>query len=120
MVAAAGVPVVKHGNKAASSRSGSSADVLHELGVPMAYDPETARRNLERFGLVFCFAPHFHPALGRLAELRRRLGVRTLFNSLGPLANPARAAYQLLGVSRPELLDTLAEALSLGSGHLSC
>src|SRR5947209_4644104 len=112
VAAAAGVPVVKHGNKAASSRSGSSADVLRELGVPMACDPDVARRSLERFGLVFCFAPHFHPALGRLADLRRRLGVRTLFDLLGPLANPAKAAYQLLGVGRPELLDPMAGALA--------
>jgi anthranilate phosphoribosyltransferase len=112
VAAAAGVPVVKHGNKAASSRSGSSADVLRELGIPMECDPEAARRGLERFGLVFCFAPHFHPALGRLADVRRRLGVRTLFNLLGPLANPAKAAYQLLGVGRHELLDPMAGALA--------
>ena len=117
VVAAAGVPVVKHGNRAVSSNSGS-ADVLAELGVSLEGDPVQARRFLDRAGLAFCFAPHFHPALKHLAGLRRRLGVSTLFNCLGPLANPAGAAYQLLGVGRPELLDLLAGALArLGTSH---
>jgi anthranilate phosphoribosyltransferase len=73
---------------------------------------------LRETGLAFCFAPHYHPALARVAELRRRLGIRTLFNCLGPLANPAGAAYQLLGVGRPELLDPIAGALAeLGTRH---
>jgi anthranilate phosphoribosyltransferase len=117
VVAAAGVPVVKHGNRAVSSKSGS-ADVLAELGVPLEGDPVHARACLDRAGLAFCFAPHFHPALKHLAGLRRRLGVSTLFNWLGPLANPAGAAHQLLGVGRPELLDLLADALArLGTEH---
>jgi anthranilate phosphoribosyltransferase len=117
VAAAAGVPVVKHGNRAMSSRSGS-ADVLAALGVCVEGDAQCARRCLDRAGLAFCFAPHFHPALRHVAAVRRQLGVRTLFNSLGPLANPARAAYQLLGVGRPDLLDTLAEALAiLGVRH---
>jgi anthranilate phosphoribosyltransferase len=117
VAAGAGVPVVKHGNRAMSSRSGS-ADVLAAMGVCVEGDAACARRCLDRAGLAFCFAPQFHPALKHVAPVRRKLGVRTLFNSLGPLANPARAAYQLLGVGRPELLDTLAGALSmLGVRH---
>lgn len=111
VVAAAGVPVVKHGNRAISSRSGS-ADVLEALGVKIDSDPELARRCLDRAGLAFCLAPHYHPALKNVGGLRRRLGVRTLFNCLGPLVNPARTPYQLLGVGRPEWLDLMAGALA--------
>jgi anthranilate phosphoribosyltransferase len=117
VVAACGVPVVKHGNRSVSSRCGS-ADVLAALGVTLAAEAQAARRSLERCGLAFCFAPHFHPALQQVAPLRRRLGVTTLFNCLGPLANPAGAAYQLLGVGRRELLDRMAGALAqLGTRH---
>jgi anthranilate phosphoribosyltransferase len=117
VAAGAGVPVVKHGNRAASSRSGS-ADVLAALGVSVAGDAACARRCLDRVGMAFCFAPHFHPALQRVAAVRRRLGVRTMFNLLGPLANPARAPYQLLGVGCAENLDRLAGALArLGTRH---
>src|SRR5262245_3619863 len=117
VAAGAGVPVVKHGNRAASSRSGS-ADVLSALGVAIETDVAGARRCLEQAGLAFCFAPHFHPAMRHVAGLRRRLGVRTLFNCLGPLINPAEAPYQLLGVGRPEWLDSLAGALPrLGVRH---
>jgi anthranilate phosphoribosyltransferase len=112
VAAGAGVPVVKHGNRAMSSRSGS-ADVLAALGVSVEGGPQCARRCLDRAGLAFCFAQHFHPALRHVAPVRRRLGVRTLFNALGPLANPAGAAYQLLGVGRADLLDSLAGALAL-------
>ncbi len=111
VAAAAGVPVVKHGNRSASGTS-SSADVLRELGVAIEAGPEWSARCLREAGLAFCFAPHFHPALGRLADLRRRLGVRTIFNCLGPLANPAGAAYQLVGVGHPGLLDPVAGALA--------
>ena len=111
VTAGAGVSVVKHGNRAVSSRCGS-ADVLAELGVAVEGDAVWARRCLDQIGLAFCFAPHFHPALKNVAELRRRLGVRTLFNSLGPLANPAGTSYQLIGVGRPELLDAPAGALA--------
>jgi anthranilate phosphoribosyltransferase len=111
VVAAAGVPVVKHGNRSVSSRSGS-ADVLAALGVRIEGDAACARHCLERAGLAFCLAPRFHPALGHVASLRRKLGVRTLFNCLGPLANPASAGYQLLGVGRPEWLEPLAGALA--------
>ena len=111
VAAGAGVPVVKHGNRSVSSRCGS-ADVLTELGVQVETDPVCARRCLEQAGLAFCFAPLFHPALRHVSPVRRRLGIRTLFNWLGPLANPAAANYQLLGVGRRDLLDTLAEALA--------
>jgi anthranilate phosphoribosyltransferase len=117
VAAGAGIRVVKHGNRAASGRTGS-ADVLQELGICADAGISWAARCLSEVGLAFCFAPHFHPALTRLAELRRRLGVRTILNTLGPLANPARARYQLIGVGRPELLDPLAGALSvLGTRH---
>jgi anthranilate phosphoribosyltransferase len=109
--------VVKHGNRAVSSCSGS-ADVLAVLGVAVETDADYARRCLDRAGLAFCFAPQFHPALRQVAAVRRRLGVPTLFNCLGPLANPAGACYQLIGVSRPELLDLVAGALArLGTRH---
>jgi anthranilate phosphoribosyltransferase len=111
VAAGAGVAVVKHGNRAVSGRSGS-ADVLAVLGVRVEGDGELARRCLHRANLAFCFAPHFHPALRHVAALRRRLGIATLFNCLGPLANPAGAAHQLLGVGRPELLDLMAGALA--------
>jgi anthranilate phosphoribosyltransferase len=111
VVAAAGVPVVKHGNRAMSSQSGS-ADVLSALGVRVEVDAAAARRCLDGAGIAFCLAPLFHPRMGRVGEVRRRLGVRTLFNCLGPLANPAGAAYQLLGVGRAEWLERLASALS--------
>ncbi|HEY7159433.1 MAG TPA: anthranilate phosphoribosyltransferase [Gemmataceae bacterium] len=111
VAAGAGVPVVKHGNRAVSSNSGS-ADVLTALGVCIELDVQAARRCLERAGMTFCLAPHFHPRMRHVGEVRRRLGVRTLFNCLGPLANPAGAAYQLLGVGRPEWLDRLAAALA--------
>jgi anthranilate phosphoribosyltransferase len=112
VVAAAGVPVVKHGNRAVSSRSGS-ADVLAALGVTVEGDLAWAQRCLREAGLAFCFAPHFHPALRHVAPVRRRLGVRTFLNCLGPLANPAGTPYQLLGVGQPGLLDPMAGALAL-------
>ena len=110
VIAAAGVPVVKHGNRAVSSRSGS-ADVLRELGIPIETGPEWAQNCLDRLGFAFCFAPQFHPGMAHVGRLRKLLGVRTLFNLLGPLANPAQADFQLLGVGKPELMAPLAEAL---------
>ncbi|MGL6095003.1 MAG: anthranilate phosphoribosyltransferase, partial [Fimbriiglobus sp.] len=103
VAAGAGVPVVKHGNRAVSSKSGS-ADVLKELGVPIEAGPAWAQACLDRAGFAFCFAPQFHRGMAHVAKLRRQLGVRTIFNLLGPLANPADADYQLLGVGKPELL----------------
>jgi anthranilate phosphoribosyltransferase len=111
VAAGAGIPVVKHGNRAVSSRSGS-ADVLRELGVNIESGPEWAQRCLDRAGFAFCFAPHFHRGMAHVGALRKKLGVRTIFNLLGPLANPADAPYQLLGVGKPELLDPLAGAVA--------
>jgi anthranilate phosphoribosyltransferase len=112
VVAGAGVRVVKHGNRAVSSSSGS-ADVLRELGVTVSCDVVTAKRCLEGAGIAICLAPQYHPALRHVGEVRRRLGVPTLFNCLGPLANPARASCQLLGVGRSEWLDRMAGALAI-------
>lgn len=111
VAAGAGVPVVKHGNRAVSSRSGS-ADVLRELGVPIESGVEWAQKSLDRVGFAFCYAPHFHPGMAHVAPLRRKLGVRTIFNLLGPLANPAGADFQLIGVGNADLLDVLAGALA--------
>lgn len=122
VVAGTGIPVVKHGNRSVSSRSGS-ADVLSSLGVLIESGPAWAEKSLARVGFAFCFAPHFHPALAKVAPLRRKLGVRTIFNLLGPLLNPAGAEYQLLGVSRPELLDSMAGAiarLGIRQAYLVC
>jgi anthranilate phosphoribosyltransferase len=110
VVAGAGVPVVKHGNRAMSSQSGS-ADVLAALGVALDLDHDAARECLGRAGMAFCLAPNYHPTLRQVGEVRRRLGVRTLFNCLGPLVNPAGAHYQLLGVGWREWLDRLAGAV---------
>jgi anthranilate phosphoribosyltransferase len=111
VAAGAGVSVVKHGNRAVSSKSGS-ADVLRELGVPVEAGVEWSQRCLDRVGFGFCFAPHFHRGMAHVSAVRRRLGVRTIFNLIGPLANPASAPYQLLGVGKPELLDPLAGAVA--------
>jgi anthranilate phosphoribosyltransferase len=110
VVAGAGVGVVKHGNRAMSSQSGS-ADVLSALGVNLTLDLATTRLCLQKANMAFCLAPNYHPAMKHVAEVRRRLGVRTLFNGLGPLANPAGASYQLIGVGWRDWLDPLADAL---------
>lgn len=111
VVAGAGVPVVKHGNRAVSSKSGS-ADVLRALGVPIEAGPAWAQRCLDRIGFAFCYAPQFHQGMANVSNLRRKLGVRTVFNLLGPLANPASADFQLIGVGNPDLLEVLAAALA--------
>jgi len=111
VAAGAGASVAKHGNRSISSRVGS-ADVLSACGVSIDLDPQTAGRVLDEVGLVFLFAPSFHPAMKELGTVRRELGVRTIFNALGPLANPAGATRQLIGVGRPELVRLLADALS--------
>jgi len=110
IVAACGQPVAKHGNRAASGRCGS-ADVLESLGVDIALPPEGVARCIEEVGMGFLFAPAFHPAMKFAALPRREIGVRTVFNLLGPLTNPARPRYQLLGVSSPDLLDLMAHSL---------
>lgn len=109
VVAAAGVPVAKHGNRAVSSRSGS-ADVLEALGIPLTRDPGTAVRRLAAHGFVFLFAPAFHPVTHTLAEVRRALGTRTVMNLLGPLTNPARPSFQLIGAPDPAVAAILAHA----------
>jgi anthranilate phosphoribosyltransferase len=110
VVAGAGLPVAKHGNRAASSKSGS-ADVLAALGVNINLTPERVAEAIERLGIGFLFAPTFHPAMRHAIQPRRELGVRTIFNILGPLTNPAGARRQLLGVFSPELTETLALVL---------
>src|SRR5882762_9799871 len=112
VIAGAGLPVAKHGSRAATSFCGS-ADVLEALGVNTAASPETVQRCLNEHGICFMFAPIFHRATARVAHVRRELGVRTTFNLLGPLTNPARAPFQILGVWHPSLLERVASALSL-------
>ncbi|MFN2385735.1 MAG: anthranilate phosphoribosyltransferase [Thermoanaerobaculia bacterium] len=115
VAAGAGASVAKHGNRSITSRVGS-ADVLSACGVAIELDADTAGRVLDEVGLVFLFAPSFHPAMKELGTVRKELGVRTIFNALGPLANPAGARRQLIGVGRPELVGLLADALAaLGS-----
>lgn len=110
ILAACGQPVAKHGNRAASGRCGS-ADVLEAVGVDVALPPAGVERCIEESGMGFLFAPAFHPAMKFAALPRRELGVRTVFNLLGPLTNPAAPRYQLLGVSQAALLDLMARAL---------
>jgi anthranilate phosphoribosyltransferase len=115
VVAGCGVRVAKHGNRAVSSKCGS-ADLFAELGVNVAAPPEVVTRCLVEAGIGFLFAPTFHPSMRHAAETRRDLGVRTAFNLLGPLTNPAGAEFQLLGVPRPELTELVARVLAkLGS-----
>jgi anthranilate phosphoribosyltransferase len=110
VVAGAGCPVAKHGNRAASSRCGS-ADVLEALGVAIALSPDGVRRCVEEVGIGFLFAPAFHPAMRHAAAARSELGIRTAFNVLGPLANPAGVMYQALGVGDKRLAVTMAKVL---------
>ncbi len=111
VVAACGVRVAKHGNRAVSSRAGS-ADVLEALGVRLDVDDATLRSCAEEVGIAFLFAPSHHAALRHAAAVRRALGVRTFFNLLGPLANPAGATHQLLGVYDPSRVEAVAEVLA--------
>jgi anthranilate phosphoribosyltransferase len=116
--AGAGVPVAKHGNRAASSRCGS-ADVLEALGVRIDLPPEGVGRCIEEAGIGFCFAPIFHPAMRHAGPPRKELGVPTIFNFLGPLTNPAGATRQALGVADAKMLDKMVDALAhLGSSHV--
>ena len=115
VAAAAGLKVAKHGNRAASGTCGS-ADVLEALGVKIDLPPKGVARCIEEVGVGFMFAPVFHPAMRHAAPVRREIGIRTVFNILGPLTNPAGAQTQLLGVAFPELGETMAEVLrTLGS-----
>lgn len=114
----AGAVVAKHGNRGASSRSGS-ADVLEALGVDIQMPVDALRRALGEIGIAFLFAQAFHGAMRFVMPTRKALGVRTVFNILGPLANPASARYQVIGVSSPAILPTMAEAASrLGVEHV--
>jgi anthranilate phosphoribosyltransferase len=110
VVAACGLPVAKHGNRAASSRCGS-ADVLEYLGVPLDRSPQDAAVALASDGFAFLFAQRYHPAMKAVASVRRELGVRTIFNSVGPLANPARATHQVVGVASSEHVELVGKAL---------
>ena len=112
VVAACGVPVAKHGNRSVSSRCGS-ADVLEALGVNVGASPPAVERCLGGAGIAFLFAPTFHPSMRHAGPTRKELGLRTAFNLLGPLTNPARPARQLVGVPRPELTQLLARSLQL-------
>ena len=112
VAAGAGCPVVKHGNRGVSSRCGS-ADVLAALGVNLVPDPEKQARIVEEVGIAFFFAPNYHPAMKHVMNARQEIGCRTIFNILGPLANPAGAQAQVLGVYRPGLTGTLAEVLRI-------
>ncbi len=111
VTAGAGVPVVKHGNQGVSSRCGS-ADVMKALGVTIEMTPEHAVQVLQRAGMVFLYAPLYHPAMAGVAAVRRELGIRTIFNLLGPLTNPAGAGARLLGVYDPELTEIIALVLA--------
>lgn len=115
IAAGAGAAVAKHGNRAVSSKAGS-ADVLEALGVPLDLEPAAAAQSLEEAGFAFLFAPRYHPAMAAVAPARKALGVRTVFNLIGPLVNPARVRRQVVGIFDAGLLKTYAEALlALGS-----
>jgi anthranilate phosphoribosyltransferase len=117
VVAGAGVCVAKHGNRAVSSRAGS-ADVLHALGVNVDAAKDVVERCIEDVGIGFLFAPRLHPAFKAVAGIRRELGVRTIFNLLGPLANPAGARHQVMGVYEPRWVPVIGGVLAaLGAAH---
>ncbi|MFL6231860.1 MAG: anthranilate phosphoribosyltransferase [Thermoanaerobaculia bacterium] len=117
VAAAAGAPVAKHGNRSVSSKSGS-ADVLAALGVKIDVDPETAGRTLDAVGIAFLFAPLLHPAMREVMPVRRELGMRTIFNVLGPLTNPAGARRQVMGVYAESLVEPIGHVLrDLGAEH---
>jgi len=112
VVAGAGITVAKHGNRSVSSKCGS-ADVLEQLGVNLEVEPETVERAVNEIGIGFMFAPKFHGAMKYAAKARREVGIRSIFNMLGPLTNPAAASCQLLGVYKPQLTEMFANALKL-------
>jgi anthranilate phosphoribosyltransferase len=117
VVAGAGVPVAKHGNRSVSSYVGS-ADVLEALGADISHSPEVARKCLDEAGIVFLFAPLYHPAMKNVAGPRKEIGVRTIFNILGPIANPAGVRHQVVGVYAEVLLDPIVKVLR-NLGHKS-
>jgi anthranilate phosphoribosyltransferase len=112
VAAGSGIAVAKHGNRSITSKTGS-ADVLSELGVNIEATVGVMQQSLEEAGICFCFAPLFHPAMRHVGPVRRSIEVPTIFNLLGPLCNPARAPYQLLGVGQPALRTRLSAALAL-------
>ncbi len=116
VVAGAGLTVAKHGNRAASGDCGS-ADVLEALGVRIELPPEAVERCLREIGIGFMFAPAYHPAMRYAAPVRREIGIRTVFNVLGPMTNPAGVPCQLIGVGYPEVAQKMAEALRLFGTH---
>lgn len=117
IAAAAGVPVAKHGNRAISGKVGG-ADVLEHLGVKIDCEPAVMKKSLREAGCCFVFAPAYHPAMARLAPLRRMLATRTLFNLMGPLANPAMPRRQVSGVAEARLFEEMAHAVArLGTEH---
>lgn len=111
LAAACGLPVVKHGNRSISSHSGS-ADVLAELGLPMPLDEQTSARCLAELGFTFLFAPHYHPAMRHIAPVRKALGVRTVFNVLGPLTNPAEPPFHVIGAFSEPIAELMAATLA--------
>jgi anthranilate phosphoribosyltransferase len=111
LVAACGVPVVKHGNRSISSRSGS-ADVLEQLGLALPLDETAAAQCLAATGFTFLFAPHYHPAMKAIAPVRQALGVRTVFNILGPLTNPAEPPFHVIGAYSVEVAELMAQTLA--------
>ncbi|WP_457621665.1 anthranilate phosphoribosyltransferase [Persephonella sp.] len=112
VIAGAGVKVAKHGNRSVSSKCGS-ADIMEALGVKIDLSPEQAAEAIDRIGLGFLFAPVYHPAMKNVIRQRKEIGVRTIFNILGPLSNPAEAKYQLLGVYDKDLVEPVARVLTL-------
>lgn len=111
VIAAAGVPVAKHGNRAASSKSGA-ADVLEALGVDITIPPEKSAKMLEKINICFLFAQNYHVAMKYVAPIRKELGIRTVFNILGPLSNPAGANMELMGVFDESLVEPLAQVMA--------
>lgn len=117
VIAAAGIRVAKHGNRSVTSKCGS-ADVLEGLGVVIELSPEQVAKCVKQVGIGFMYAPAFHPAMRFVGPARREIGIRTIFNVLGPLTNPAGAKHQLIGVGHPEIAGKLANVLAmLGSEH---
>ncbi len=117
VIAACGIPVAKHGNRAASSKAGA-ADTLEALGLDMDAAGKTAEKTLAELGICFLFAKNHHPAMARIQPIRVKIGQRTIFNLMGPLSNPARVDSQLIGIARPAYVPIYAGALAkLGTGH---
>ncbi len=111
IAASLGVPVAKHGNRSITSKCGG-ADILEALGVNINCDASGVEKCIEKIGIGFMYAPNFHPAMKRMMPIRKKLGIRTVFNILGPLTSPANAEIQLLGVFEPEYVDLIAEVLN--------